>query len=84
MAESVQIELQKDNIRALAKSAEMQKIMMDFAEQIAADAGEGYVAEQGKSQKRAHAVVMPVTRRAIRAEYKTRALTRAYSAAIRG
>lgn len=80
MAKSVRIQLNKAGVRQLARSKEMQDILNERAQLIANAAGEGFRVTGGPSRNRARAVVVSASAKAILAERKTRALTRAIDA----
>lgn len=83
MSRSIRVQLDKQGVRALANSPGLQEVLNGIAEDIAAAAGEGFDAKPGRRSDRARAVVIATTRKAIRAEERDRALTRAIQAGRR-
>lgn len=76
----VRISLNKQAVRNMARSPQMQAMLLARAERIASAAGEGMVAESHIGSTRARATVHTDTFEAILAEATDRALTNALDA----
>lgn len=81
MARKVKIELNKDAIRDLLRSADVEHELMDRGEAIARAAGDGHVVDSFQGHDRVHVVVRTETHEAKLAEAEDRNLTRSIDAA---
>jgi hypothetical protein len=76
----IPVYLNSAGIRQVLTSGEVQRLLLERAERIAAAAGEGMEASVESGRNRARASVITATTKARLAEAKDRALTRALDA----
>ena len=77
MAKIAKIKLNSAGVRRLLKSAEMQAICTEHAEEIAARCGAGYAVDSVQKETRAIATVYPETAAARRDNYRNNTIEKA-------